>query len=494
MSSTTSAVPGERATTPVQIPPRGWWQVVRRAMAESSADNVPILAGGVAYFAFLAVFPALVAAISLYGLVADPDTVAGQLTDLAEVLPRSAQPLVADQLQAVVSAGSGQLGIGLVVSLGAALWSASGGTTNLIKAINIAYDEDENRGTVKLRALALALTVGAILFVLITLALVALAPIALDALGLGAFGRVVAQLVRWAALLGLVVVALAVVYRLAPDRDAPRFRWVSAGALVAAGLWLLGSVGFSLYVNFFGNYNKTYGALGGVVVLMLWLYLTSYIVLLGAEINAESERQTRQDTTTGPTRPMGERDAFAADTVAGEPEPASGDPGPAPRDNGPSGYYRAMAADSPHLSASSDQLGRSDPPDPRSASTGELVSRLSTQITDLVKAELALARSELQTKGSRIGKGAGLAAGAGVLAVGGLLALLTAAIAALALVLPVWAAAVIVGVALLVVAGVVGLVGRQQVRKAMPPLPEQAVHSTNRDVHAIKEGLARRSS
>jgi membrane protein len=146
----------------------------------------------------------------------------------------------------------------------------------------------------------------------------------LDALQLGQVGRIIAQVVRWALLVTLVVVALAVVYRVAPDRDAPRFRWVSTGALVAAGLWILGSVLFSLYVNNFGSYNKTYGALAGVVVLMLWLYLTSYIVLLGAEINAESERQTRKDTTKGESVPMGERGAEAADQLADEPNTAPG--------------------------------------------------------------------------------------------------------------------------------------------------------------------------
>jgi membrane protein len=322
MSSETTTIKGAEAQRPTQIPPGGWWQVVRRAFKESTDDNVGMLAGGVAYFAFLAVFPALIATISLYGLVADPAMVAGQLSGLASLLPSSAQPLVADQLNGVVAAGGGQLSIGLIVSLLAALWSASSGTTNLMKAVNLAYDEQESRGTLKLRAIALALTVGAIVFVLLTLALVAIVPVALDALQLGGFGRVVAQVLRWVALVGLVVVALAIVYRIAPDRDAPKLRWVSTGALFAAGLWLLGSAAFSLYVNYFGNYNKTYGALGGVVVLMLWFYLTSYIVLLGAEINAESERQTRQDTTTGPERPLGERDAYAADTVA-EPRPSA---------------------------------------------------------------------------------------------------------------------------------------------------------------------------
>jgi membrane protein len=316
VSITTRRPLGQEAETPAQIPPRGWWQVVRRALKESSADHVPMLAGGVAFFAFLALFPALIAAITLYGLIADPGEVAGQVESLAGALPQETQPLIIDQLNSVVSTSGGALGVSLVVSLLAALWSASSGTGNLIQAVNLAYDEEETRGFFKLRRLALLLTIGAIVFLLVTLTLVAVVPPLLDALPLGAVGLVVAQMVRWVLLALVVIGALAVIYRVAPDRDAPRFRWVSVGALVAAVLWLIGSLLFSLYVNNFGSYNKTYGALAGVVVLMLWLYLTSYIVLLGAEINAEAERQTRRDTTKGEPQPLGERGAAAADQVA----------------------------------------------------------------------------------------------------------------------------------------------------------------------------------
>jgi membrane protein len=309
-------MPGRQAQAPTQIPPRGWWQVTRRAFAESKADHVPMLAGGVAFFAFLAVFPALIAALTIYGLIADPAEVAAQVEGLAATLPQEAQPLIADQLGSVVAGSDRALGLGLVVSLLAALWSASSGTGNLIQAVNIAYDEEETRGFLKLRGTALLLTLGAIVFVLLTLTLVAVVPAVLDALPLGLAGTVLAQVLRWALLLAVVVGALAVVYRVAPDRDAPRFRWASTGALVAAALWLAGSVLFSFYVDNFGSYNRTYGALAGVVVLLLWLYLTSYVVLLGAEINAEAERQTERDTTRGEPLPMGERRAQAADQVA----------------------------------------------------------------------------------------------------------------------------------------------------------------------------------
>jgi membrane protein len=322
-TDTDSPRPGGRAQAPTEIPPTGWGQITRRAFKESTADNVGILAAGVAFFAFLAIPPALIAGLTLYGLVADPQTVARQMQALAESLPREAQPLIADQLHAVASSNNGALSIGLVVSVLAALWSASSGTSYLMSAINLAYDEQENRGFIKLRGVALALTLGAIIFILLTLFLVAAVPPLLEALQLGIIGTILAQLVRWALLVALVVAALAIVYRLAPDRDAPKFVWASPGAIVATVLWVLGSVGFSLYVNNFGSYNKTYGALAGVIVFLLWLYLTSYIVLLGAEINAEAEKQTAADTTVGDPLPMGERQAVAADTLAEPPDPGN---------------------------------------------------------------------------------------------------------------------------------------------------------------------------
>ena len=308
---TPDLAPGSGAKKPTEIPAAGWRQIVRRAFAESSKDNVSMLAGGVAFFGFLAIFPALIALVSLYGLVADPAQAAQTLQSVTAGLPDTTKPLVAEQLQSVVSGSNGGLTTGLIIAALAALFSASSGTQNLMAAINIAYDETESRGAVKLRLLALALTIGAVLFVIVAIALVAVAPLVLDLLGPS--GQLIGQVVRWVLLVVLVVVALAVLYRVAPDRDAPRFRWVTLGSVAATVLWVLGSALFSLYVNNFGSYNKTYGALAGVVVLMLWMYLTSYIVLLGAEINSESEYQTAADTTKGNSKPMGTRGAVKAD-------------------------------------------------------------------------------------------------------------------------------------------------------------------------------------
>lgn len=308
--------PGADADSPREIPAAGWKQILLRAWKEAKADNVPIIAGGVAFFAFLAIFPAMIAAITLWGLVVTPQGAAEQAQELTAGLPEDASAILTDQLASVAESGSTGLGIGLVISVLLALWSASGGTGNLIKAVNIAYDEEDGRGFVKAKALALAMTLGAVVFLVSAVGLVAVVPPVLDQLGLGVVGAVLAQVARWVLLVVLVAVALAVVYRFAPDRDDPQLRWASLGAIVATVLWIVASVGFSLYVSNFGEsgYAETYGAVAGVAILMLWLYLTAYIILLGAEINAETERQTDHDTTVGEEKPMGQRDAAAADT------------------------------------------------------------------------------------------------------------------------------------------------------------------------------------
>jgi membrane protein len=314
-------LPGVHAEKPTQIPARGWVQIVKRAWAENNADNMPIIGAGVAFFAFLAVFPALIATISIYGLVASPETVSRQIESLSGQLPEEAQSLLENQLTSIVSNSGGALTVSLIISILAALWSASGGTGNLITAVNLAYDEVETRGFVKRKALALGLTLGAIVFVLITFALVAVVPAVLEALPLGIFGTVLAQVIRWVLLLGVVAGSLAVLYRVAPDRDAPRFAWVSLGSVVVTVIWAIVSLLFSLYVDNFGSYDKTYGAIAGVIVLMLWLYLTCYLVLLGAEINSEAEHQTSHDTTEGEPQPMGQRDATMADELPDPPTP-----------------------------------------------------------------------------------------------------------------------------------------------------------------------------
>ncbi|GAB3918529.1 ribonuclease [Microlunatus endophyticus] len=311
-------VPGEQAERPQDIPKRGWIQIAKRGWKEAKADQVPLLAAGVAYYAFMSLFPALIALVLIYGLVADPGQIAREANQLTGALPGQVRQLITNQLT-MVSQHNGGAGIGAIGSILVALWSASSGTSNLITAISTAYDEEETRSFIKKRALALALTVGAIIFMIVMLFLVAALPAVLQLFN-NVVIRVLLEVVRWALLVVLITVALAVLYRVAPDRDAPKIKWVSVGAMIATVLWAIASVGFSIYVANFGNYAKTYGAVAGIVVLLFWLWITSYAVLLGAEINAESEQQTIADTTRGEPRPLGERDAVKADSV---PEPAS---------------------------------------------------------------------------------------------------------------------------------------------------------------------------
>jgi len=306
---------GKDADSPQEIPAKGWFQVSKRAWGEAKEDLVPLLAAGVAFKAFLAIFPALTAAFLLWGLISTPDKITEQINGITAI-PAEARNLVLAQVQNVAS-NEKAAGISLVIAVVLALWSASSGVQNLMSATNSAYDEKETRGFVKVKGTALLLTIGAIVFMLLAIGLIAVAPVLVEALGASSLVSVVVTVLRWVLLLVLVVVALGVVYRVAPDRDAPKVRWVSVGAAVATVIWLVVSAGFSLYVSLAGgsSYTKSYGASAGVVILLMWLWLTSYAILLGAEINAEAEKQTAKDTTEGAEKPMGSRDAVAADEV-----------------------------------------------------------------------------------------------------------------------------------------------------------------------------------
>jgi membrane protein len=318
--SSTTAAPsrGRAAESPTEIPRRGWKDVLVRVKKEMRDDQVSVLAAGVAFFAMLALFPSLIALVSLYGLVASPAEVQAEIASFAGVLPTDARELLTTQLSSIANGAREGLTLGFLASLAAALWSASSGMKAVIAGINLAYDEKETRGFLKLRGQALALTVLAIVATVVALGAIVVVPLVLTRLGLGPVGEALVRLGRWPALGVLLVLGLAILYRYAPNRDKPRWRWVSLGALAAMVLWLLGSIAFSVYVNNFGSYNKTYGALGGVIVLLLWLYLTGFAVLLGAELDSELEHQTAEDTTEGPSRPMGQRDAYMADTLGEE--------------------------------------------------------------------------------------------------------------------------------------------------------------------------------
>jgi membrane protein len=312
---------GRQADVPQQIPPRGWLDIAKRTGKEVKQDQVPLLSAGVAYYTLLSLFPAAIAAVSIYGLVANPDTVRDQIDKLTEMLSPSTADLVGEQIKQVTSGAGGALGLATVIGILTALWSASSGMKALITGVNLAYDEVETRKFVKLRGLALLLTLGAMVLLGVALALIVGFPAVADDWPTPLAWT--AGILRWVLLAALLVAALAVLYRYAPNRDEPRWTWVSWGSGIATLLWILASVGFSIYANSFGNYNKTYGALAGVIILMFWLFLTAFVVLVGAELNTEMELQTVKDTTKGPQEPMGERGGHAADHVAESPAAGS---------------------------------------------------------------------------------------------------------------------------------------------------------------------------
>jgi membrane protein len=308
---------GRDATRPLLIPLKGWWQVAQRVWIESGRDNLSVVAAGCAFYALFAVFPALSALIVLYGLTADPASVDQQFDVLSSVLPPQAYQIVIEQIRRVASASSHSLGWGLVFSLGLALWSVGNLLQAMFAALNIAYEEVERRTLLRfyLSAFGFAL-LGIVSGVLMLLAIVYV-PIVFAYAGFSSEFEVLVRVARWPLLALLVLIILALLYRYGPCRRSAKWRWVSVGSIMATALWLIASAGFSFYVSHFAQYDKTYGSLGAAIVLLFWLYLSFYIVLLGAEINAELELQTAQDTTQGRAQPMGQRGAFVADHVAG---------------------------------------------------------------------------------------------------------------------------------------------------------------------------------
>lgn len=307
---------GYQAEKPKEIPKSGWKDIFKRVKNELTEDNIGIVAAGVAFYFFLAIFPALVAAVSIYGLVMDPAQVEQQLAQATNALPEQAHSMLEDRLKSIAGQSGGALGWGMALSILVSLWSANKGTKSLFQGVNIAYNERSERSFIKENGLTLLFTLGGMILGIICIALVVAFPALVGNLGLPDTVQTVISWARWP-LLGIILIfAFALIYKYAPDRDNPQFKWVSWGAVIATVLWIAGSLLFSWYVNNFGSYQETYGAAAAVIILMLWFQLTSFIILLGAEINSEMEHQTEKDTTIGEPKPMGERQAYHADHVA----------------------------------------------------------------------------------------------------------------------------------------------------------------------------------
>ncbi|MBD3345195.1 MAG: YihY family inner membrane protein [Chitinivibrionales bacterium] len=310
---------GRRARRPEQIPDKGWRDIIMRVKNQIGEDNLSIVAAGVAFFAFLAIFPAIAALVSIYGLVVDPQIVQQQLQQVAGFFPAQSRQLISQMLQQIAAGSQQGLGWGLAISLLLALWGANKGTKALFTGINIVYNEHDDRGFIKQNALTLLFSLGGILLAVVSLALVVALPAILGILGLPLWGHIAARIFRWLLLTVVVLGGLSLLYRYAPDRNKPRWQWITWGSGIATVLWLVASWAFSFYVSNWGSYNKTYGSLAAVVILLLWFMLTSFTFLLGAEINSEMEAQTQEDTTVGPDKPIGERNALKADTVSESP-------------------------------------------------------------------------------------------------------------------------------------------------------------------------------
>lgn len=310
---------GREADRPSEIPAPGWKDVLWRTYREVNENNIFLISGGVTYSVLFALFPFMAALVSIYGLALDAGQIEHQVGSLAGVLPEQSQQLLREQLHQLAARSGGSLGVGAVVGLLVALWTASRGMSGMITALDIAYEQEETRSFLRFNLVALALTLGAILGGLIAIVLIAVLPAVIQFMGLGGFAKWAALVIEWPLLIVLVMAGLAILYRYGPDRDEPKWRWLSPGAIAATILWVIASIGFTIYVANFGSYDATYGSLGGALIMLTWLYLSSFVVLLGAVINAQTEQQTRKDSTVGQPRPLGARQAKAADTVAPSP-------------------------------------------------------------------------------------------------------------------------------------------------------------------------------
>lgn len=310
---------GRQASNPTEIAWRGWWAIGRRVIKNVNRHDISLLAAGVALFIMLSIFPALNIAVSLYALFSSPENIISQMEPLRQLLPEEAFELVMEQLTGLAEAGGASLNLTLIVSLILWFWVSRKGAMALIKACNIIYQEQEKRPFWGLLLMSLLFTVvGIVGFVGLAL-LAILVPIVLGLLPLGETVESLLRILRWPILALIFIFVLQCVYRFAPNRKNAKWRWVTVGAFIATLLWIAASIGFTVYVQNFSNYNETYGAIGSVIILILWFYISAFVVLLGAEINAEMEHQTEVDSTVGEEKPMGERGAYVADTVGSEP-------------------------------------------------------------------------------------------------------------------------------------------------------------------------------
>jgi membrane protein len=306
---------GRGANKAGDIPAKGWKDSLLRVKKGIRDDSLSLLAAGMSYFALLAFVPAISSVVLIYAWISDPSQIAAQIEMAGDVIPVEIRNTLNEQLSTLSSEASGTLGFGAIGSLLFALWSASKGSKAVIESLNIIYDEEEKRGFIKLNIFAIGMTAFAAIMAIAAIGVIVGVPIVMNFVELGRGTQIMGSIISWVILLGLFSVFLAFAYRFGPNRSKAKWTWVSRGAVTASILWALVSLGFSYYASRFGEFNKAYGSMGAVVVLMMWFYLSSFVILLGGELNAELEHQTMKDSTEGEPEPLGRRGAKKADTI-----------------------------------------------------------------------------------------------------------------------------------------------------------------------------------
>jgi membrane protein len=306
---------GRRAGSPLQIPWRGWQDILLRVYDNITHHRLLAVAGGIVFYSLLAIFPGITALVSSYGLFADVGTISNHLSALSDLMPSGAFSIVQNEVGRIVAKGGGQLTAAFAFGLALAFWSANAGMKSLFDALNIIYEEKEKRSFLWLNIVSFTFTLGAFGVIVLAVNAVVVFPLVLAYLGVNASDPWLIRFFRWPIMFATIVLGLALLYRYGPSRRNAQWKWVSVGSVFAATTWIIVSLGFSYYLARFANYDATYGSLGAVIGLMMWMWLSAIVVLAGAELNAEIEHQTARDTTEGRPKPLGARGATMADTV-----------------------------------------------------------------------------------------------------------------------------------------------------------------------------------
>ena len=306
---------GRMAGNPTEIPARGWRDILVRVYKRIIQDRIGLIAAGVTFYVILGLFPAIVALVSIYGLLTDASALQDQIQFLAGYVPQDALSLLATELQRITDLRGGSLGIAAIASIAVALWSVNTAVLALFQALNVAYGEAEKRSIFRLYGIGIAVTLGIIVVAIIVVNTIIVLPLLLTALGFSERAEFIMRLLSAPLFFVLMTAAASVLYRIGPSRRDARWHWISLGSVLFSVLWIAVALGLSFYLSRFADYTATYGSLGAAIGLMLWVYAAVYIFLAGAEINAEIEHQTSRDTTVGPDRPMGARGAHVADTL-----------------------------------------------------------------------------------------------------------------------------------------------------------------------------------